>query len=151
MRYPKFLKDSGKIGVCAPSFGTTIEPYLSRLDNAIKIFNKIGHQVILTDSVRSLHKARSTFAIDRAKEFLQVYNNKDIDIVISEAGGELMCEILEFLDFNKISIMEPKWFMGYSDNTLLTFLLPTFKSVIASRSPSKLSSKMISYTGTPSS
>ena len=48
MKYPKFLSKNGKIGVCAPSFGSVIEPYVSRLDNAIKTFSDLGHEVVLT-------------------------------------------------------------------------------------------------------
>ena len=36
-----------------------------------------------------------------------------------------MCEILPYVDFEKIRQEEPKWFMGYSDNTNLLFLLAT--------------------------
>ena len=36
-----------------------------------------------------------------------------------------MCEILDFVDFDAIRRAKPKWFMGYSDNTNLTFLLAT--------------------------
>lgn len=129
MRYPKFLKESGVIGVCAPSFGSTIEPYISRMNSAIKTFNDLGHKVVLTESVTKLKKARSASARVRAKEFLQVYNDPKVDVVISEAGGELMCEILEHIDFLKLKDSEPKWFLGYSDNTNLTFLLPTLCDV----------------------
>ena len=129
MRYSKFLKENGTIGVCAPSFGSNIEPYTSRLDSAIDIFESKGHSVKLTNSVRKLKKARSASAKTRAKEFLEVYEDTNIDVVISEAGGELMCEILPCLDFDKLSKIEPKWFLGYSDNTILTFLLPVLADV----------------------
>ena len=36
-----------------------------------------------------------------------------------------MCEILPYIDFEKIRNSEPKWFFGYSDNTNLIFLLAT--------------------------
>ncbi len=129
MRYPKSLTKKGTIGVCAPSFGSTIEPYISRLDNAIKKLNKKGHEVVLTESVRKMEKARSASAKVRAKEFMSVYEDENIDVVISEAGGELMCEILDYIDFEKISKIEPKWFLGYSDNTILTFTLTTIANV----------------------
>lgn len=129
MKYPKSLKKDGTIGVCAPSFGSNIEPYLSRLDNAIKKLNKKGHEIVLTESVKKLEKARSTTAENRVKEFMQVYADDKIDVVISEAGGELMCEILPYLDFEKIKVCEPKWFLGYSDNTILTFTLTTICDV----------------------
>lgn len=125
MRYGKSLSKKGTIGVCAPSFGSTIEPYVSRLNNAIKILNKKGHEVVLTDSVRKMEKARSASAPIRAKEFMSLYTNDNVDVIVSEAGGELMCEILDYIDFDKLSELEPKWFLGYSDNTILTFTLTT--------------------------
>lgn len=36
-----------------------------------------------------------------------------------------MCEILEYVDFEALRQAKPKWYMGYSDNTNLTFLLLT--------------------------
>ena len=129
MKYPKFLKENGTIGVCAPSFGATIDPYISRLNSAIETFEEKGYTVKLTDSVRKLKKARSASSKIRAKEFLDVYKDNEVDVVISQAGGELMCEILQHLNFDKISAMEPKWFMGFSDNTNLSFLLPTLSDV----------------------
>ncbi|MBQ9437671.1 MAG: LD-carboxypeptidase, partial [Lachnospiraceae bacterium] len=45
--------------------------------------------------------------------------------IISCGGGELMCGILPYLDFEKIRRSEPKWFIGYSDNTNLIFPLAT--------------------------
>lgn len=36
-----------------------------------------------------------------------------------------MCEILDYVDFDKIRKADPKWYLGYSDNTNFTFLLTT--------------------------
>ena len=36
-----------------------------------------------------------------------------------------MCEILDHVDFDAIRKAPPKWYMGYSDNTNMTFLLAT--------------------------
>lgn len=36
-----------------------------------------------------------------------------------------MCGILNYVDFDRLRAADPKWFMGYSDNTNLTFLLTT--------------------------
>lgn len=129
MRYPGFLKEKGKIGVCAPSFGAVIEPYVSRMKNAIKTFNTLGHEVVLTESVNKHKTIRSTSKVKRAKEFMSLYKDNSIDLIISEAGGEVMCEMIPELNFNTIAKLEPKWFMGYSDNTWLTFLLPTLCDV----------------------
>lgn len=129
MRYPKFLKDNGSIGVCAPSLGSVVEPYVSRMNNAINNFGNKGHKVILTNSVRSNTKLASTSPETRAEEFMQLYKDNQIDVIISEAGGEVMCQILPYLNFEEIKELEPKLFQGYSDNTCLTFLLTTLCDV----------------------
>ena len=36
-----------------------------------------------------------------------------------------MCEILDYVDFERIGKADPKWYLGYSDNTNFTFLLTT--------------------------
>lgn len=46
-----------------------------------------------------------------------------------------MCEILDFVDFGRIAQASPKWYMGYSDNTNLTFLLPTLCDTAAVYGP----------------
>jgi muramoyltetrapeptide carboxypeptidase LdcA involved in peptidoglycan recycling len=60
-----------------------------------------------------------------AAEFMDMYLNKEADVLVSCGGGELMCEILPFLDFETLKYADAKWFMGYSDNTNITFLLTT--------------------------
>ena len=68
---------------------------------------------------------RSTDAKSCAEEFMEYYLGKDDKILLSCGGGELMCEILDYMDFEKLKASRPKWFMGYSDNTNMTFLLTT--------------------------
>ena len=79
MKYPKFLSKNGKIGVCAPSFGSVIEPYVSRMNNAIKKFNELGHAVVLTNGVTKQYKASSDTGENRAKEFMELYESNDVD------------------------------------------------------------------------
>ena len=129
MRYPKFLKENGIIGVCAPSLGAVIDPYVSRLNNAIKNFKEKGHEVVLTNSVRSNVKLASTTPETRAEEFMQLYRDENINLIISQAGGEVMCQMLPYLNFDEIKSLEPKLFQGFSDNTCLTFLLTTLCDV----------------------
>lgn len=129
MKYPNFLTSKGSIGVCAPSFGISGEPYTTRFNNAIKKFNKLGYNVVTTESIRILEKARSGSGKQRASEFLELYQDDRVEAIVSAAGGEFMCEILDHLDFSEIAKMTPKWFCGNSDNTILTFLLPVLSDV----------------------
>lgn len=52
-----------------------------------------------------------------------MYLSDEADALISCGGGELMCEILDDVDFDAIKAAKPKWYMGYSDNTNFTFFI----------------------------
>jgi len=125
MRYGKFLVPKDTIGVVAPSFGITIDPYLTRYLDAKQNFINKDYQISEAESIYNLSHARSNTAIIRADEFMKMWFDDNIDFIFSAAGGELMCEILPFIDFEKLKNSKPKFFMGYSDNTCLTFLLTT--------------------------
>ena len=125
MKYPRFLNNKSTIGIVAPSFGSQDDPYLSRVLNAQKKFMAMGYNFKLSKDIFNLENAQSADKIDRAKEFENFYFDEDVDFIMSVAGGERMVEILPFIDFEKIKKCEPKFFMGFSDNTNLTFLLTT--------------------------
>lgn len=136
MRYPKFLKDGGTIGFVAPSFGCNIEPYRTAFQNALTKLEKAGYKPELGPNCYE----GSGIGISNTpelcgEEFNEFYCSKSSDVLISCGGGELMCEDLDFVDFKRIAKAEPKWFMGYSDNTNLTFLLPTICDVAAVYGP----------------
>ena len=126
MKYGKFLPENGTIGFVAPSFGCNIEPYKSAFENAQKVWTKEGYSLSLGPNVyEGCCIGISNTPEKCAQEFNEWYEKEDVDVLISCGGGELMCEILPYVDFEKIRQEEPKWFMGYSDNTNLLFLLAT--------------------------
>ena len=126
MRYPEFLKDGGTIGFIAPSFGCATEPYLSDFKESLGWFRDKGYTIVTgpncyCDEGIGISNTPEKCAAE-ANDFL---TGDKSDVIISCGGGELMCEILPFVDFDKIAQSAAKWFMGYSDNTNLTFLLNT--------------------------
>ncbi len=122
MRYPEFLRPGGTIGFAAPSYGCTIEPYMSGFEAAKKIFAEMGYKTFTGENCsRSDGIGISSSPGRCGKELTEIYTGSDCDIIISCGGGELMCEILPFVDFEKIKKAKPKWFLGYSDNTNFTF------------------------------
>ena len=129
MKELKRLIDYGKIYLVAPSFGCTTEPYKTRLDVAIKNFSELGYQIIEGPNIR-LNKGvmSSNTPKLRAKEFMDAYMS-DADVIISVGGGELMNEILPFINFEKIKKLPSKTFMGFSDNTNLTYTLTTISEI----------------------
>lgn len=127
MRYPKFLNKNSTIGVFAPSLSCPSNPYLIRYKEAKK---KLGYKFYETKSLyNEFVKARSADKEIRAKEFKELYFNDSVDFIWAVAGGEFMMEILPYIDFDAIKNATPKFYMGYSDNTNLTFLLTTICDV----------------------
>ncbi|MBQ2803578.1 MAG: LD-carboxypeptidase, partial [Lachnospiraceae bacterium] len=126
MRYPQFLEQNGTIGFVAPSFGCQIEPYYSGFQNAQQKFANLGYQLQLgPNCYEGSGIGISNTPVKCAEELMAYYLSDGNDCLISCGGGELMCEILEHMDFDKLKTAKPKWYMGYSDNTNMTYLLAT--------------------------
>ena len=124
MRYPEFLKAGDTIGFAAPSFGCSIEPYRSCFDRAQEVFRKKGFGILCGPNVYAGDGIGISTAPELCgREFTELYVSDACEAVLSCGGGELMCEILKYVDFEAIARAEPKWFMGYSDNTNLVFTL----------------------------
>ncbi|MBO4864699.1 MAG: LD-carboxypeptidase [Eubacterium sp.] len=136
MRYPKFLQPGGTIGFIAPSFGCAIEPYRPRFENAIKILSEMGYKTWLGPNCYE----DSGIGISNKPELCGAELNAamtddSIDAIITCGGGELMCEVVPYIDFEKIKASEPKWYMGYSDNSNFTFLSPILADTVAIYGP----------------
>lgn len=135
MKYPQFLNSKqNKITLIAPSFGCTTEPYNSRLKLAMKHFNNLGFNIIEGPNIFNTIGYRSNTNKLCAKEFMDNYQS-DTNLLLSVGGGNLMNEILDDINFDKIKNLPPKWFMGYSDNTNLTFTLTTLCDVASIYGP----------------
>lgn len=133
MKYPKFL--SKNISLIAPSFGCTTEPYKTRLESAINIFKNKGYTINIYDNcAASILPYRSNTSLSCANEFISSYRDES-ELIISVGGGEFMVDILDDIDFKIIESISPKWFMGNSDNTNLTFLLPILCDVASIYGP----------------
>ena len=136
MRYPKYLPKKGVIGFVAPSFGCKIEPYKTAFLNAQEKFEKLGHELVLGPNCyegKGIGISNTPKAC--GKELTEYYCSVDNDVLISCGGGEMMCETMEQVDFEAIEAAEPKWYMGYSDNTNMTFLLTTLCDTAAIYGP----------------
>ena len=131
MKYPAFIKEGSTIGICAPSFGVPFDPYRAKYEEGKRKLIEHGFKIKESTSVYNLEKAQSNTPQIRAKEFMDLYLDEEVDLIMSVAGGEIMCEILPFIDFDKIKNSKPKYFMGYSDNTNLTFTLTTICDLVS--------------------
>lgn len=136
MRYPKFLQKDGTIGFVAPSFGCNIEPYRSSFQNALDRFKELGYGLDLgPNCFEGKGIGISNTPKECAKELMEYYASEKNNVLMSCGGGELMCEVLSYMDFEALSKEEPKWYMGYSDNTNFTFLSTTLMDTAAVYGP----------------
>lgn len=122
-----FLPQNGVIGFCAPSLGVAGEPYATRFENA-KNQLRTTYTLWQSESVAKETFFASAPAKTRAKEVEEAFTKADA--VLSVGGGERMMEILPYLRFSKLK-KQAKLFLGYSDNTVLTYTLPTICDVAA--------------------
>ena len=108
MRYPKPLQKNETIGFVAPSFGCAIEPYYSAFQNSLKKWESLeyktkpGANAYANEGIGISNTPQKC-----AEEFMQMYLAEDTDVLISCGGGELMCEILDYIDFEKIAAANP--------------------------------------------
>ena len=118
MRYPKPLEQNGVIGLIAPSFGAATQPYITGLDEAEKAWKSLGYRPHEYGCARKAEGIGiSSLPEVCAQEVNQAFSDDVTDVLISVGGGELMCEVMSYVDFDLLKKEEPKWFMGYSDNT----------------------------------
>ena len=101
MRYPSFIEKGNTIGFVAPSFGCAGEPYYSAFQNSLKKWNALGFKTELGfNCYASDGVGISSSPKKCAAEFMEYYKKETNQALISCGGGELMCEILEFIDFD---------------------------------------------------
>ena len=56
---------------------------------------------------------------------MRLWKDNNVKAIIAADGGDFLIEMLEYLDFEKLKKLPPKWFQGFSDITTLSFLLTT--------------------------
>lgn len=127
MRYPKFLPEGGTIGFLAPSFGFGGEDYRAEaFSHALEKWRGMGYRTVFGPNCYVQEGVGISSTPEKCgREVMDMFLSEEPDCLISCGGGELMCEILPYVDFDRLAQGEPVWFMGYSDNTNLTYLLAT--------------------------
>lgn len=126
MRYPEFIKEGDPIGIVSPSFSAAMEPYRTAFEYAKKFWEERKHPLILGPNIyKDDGIGISTDPASCAKELVDAWEDPAVKAIIPAGGGELMCETISEVDFERIAKSAPKWYMGYSDNTNFTFLLTT--------------------------
>ncbi|HJE20443.1 MAG TPA: LD-carboxypeptidase [Aliicoccus persicus] len=124
IRYPELNKLHA--GITAPSSGVGKERH-PIMYQAIERMAERGFKTTVGDTVWTQEKSKSADKITRAKELNKMLQDDSIDLIFPPWGGELLIEILEYIEFDKMTL---KWILGYSDISAL-LLAVTLKTGIA--------------------
>lgn len=119
MKYPTFNKKNITIGVFAPSSG--IGDRIERFNIIKSELEKRGYKLKLTNSVMNVNVV-SNLPKERMNEFESLLKDEDVDVIFCARGGEFAIEIAPFLNFKLIK-KYPKYVVGFSDSTIMTYLI----------------------------
>jgi len=114
MQKVKALKAGGTVGIIAPAGSVNAE---SLLKGSAEL-QRLGFQVISSDSVLSQRYYFAGSHEERAREFTQMFEDPEIDAIVCARGGYGCHHIVSRLDRERIAA-HPKIFVGYSDVTVL--------------------------------
>jgi muramoyltetrapeptide carboxypeptidase len=117
--YPQPLSRSDTIGVTAPSSGVGAA-MRGRFDFCVQHAQSHGYAVKLGACLFS-ENIVSASADARARDLHALWADATIRAIIPPWGGELLINMLDQIDFEKLA-RDPKWLAGWSD--LSTLLLP---------------------------
>lgn len=125
MIYPNLLKENDVISCVGVSDGVSDELDKKRFFNGKKKLENLGYKVEFGKNVFETDKwFRSLDGKTRADLFNDLFKREDVSVIVAAKGGNFECEMLEYVDFERIA-KNPKWFQGYSDNTCLVHAITT--------------------------
>jgi len=125
MIFPKKLQPGDFIATTAVSDGCRPLNDILRLENAFKKLEEAGFRCKESDNVRKVGKLAGSTGKDRADSFMKLLDDDEVKAIIAITGGEILMEMLPYLDFDRIRKCEPKWIQGYSDPSLLNYVITT--------------------------
>ena len=125
IKYPEKIIKGNVYGVTATSGGVFGEGYEKRLDQAYKNLEELGYSYLETANVRTHKKLVSSDSKTRAKEFLELWKNNEVKLITQVRGGELLIDMIPYIDRETIISNKAKWVLGYSDSSLLNYYLTT--------------------------
>jgi muramoyltetrapeptide carboxypeptidase LdcA involved in peptidoglycan recycling len=124
IHYPKPLVPGDLIAITAPSAGVPA-PLHRRLDRAIDTLRQRGYRVVEGECLRQQNKQASSTPELRAAELMKFLLDPEVAAVMPPWGGELAIELLHAIDFQALSNVPAKWFIGFSDLSTLHLPLTT--------------------------
>ena len=120
--FPQSLKKGDKIALISPA-GAVEE---SQLEKGIKLIESNGYKPVLGKHLYTKYSNGYNYAgteKERISEINWAFNNEEIGAIWASRGGYGCQHLLRHVQLSKFK-KKPKWYIGYSDNTVVqSFLL----------------------------
>lgn len=120
--FPQSLKKGDKIALISPA-GAVEE---SQLEKGIKLIETNGYEPVLGKHLYTKYSNGYHYAgteKERISEMNWAFNNEEIGAIWASRGGYGCQHLLRHVQLSKFK-KKPKWYIGYSDNTVVqSFLL----------------------------
>jgi muramoyltetrapeptide carboxypeptidase len=133
---PKALTVGATIGICSPSFpGPAL--YKKRTEQATKALEQQGFRVVIPPPADEQLGYVAGTPERRALAIMELFNDPQIEMILSSIGGFNSNALLPCLDYESIS-KHPKIFIGYSDVTALLLGIHAKTGLITFHGPALL-------------
>lgn len=117
MIFPKALKKGAKIAVISPAGAVDV----SQLEKGIEMIKNRGFEPVLGEHLYTRYSNGYNYAgteQERLKDINWALNDKDISAVWASRGGYGCQHLIQHLKLKNFT-ENPKWYIGYSDNTVI--------------------------------
>ena len=120
--FPQSLKKGDKIALISPA-GAVEE---SQLEKGIKLIESNGYEPVLGKHLYTKYSNGYNYAGTEKERIIEMnwaFNNEEIGAIWASRGGYGCQHLLRHVQLSKFK-KKPKWYIGYSDNTVVqSFLL----------------------------
>lgn len=115
--FPKSLKKGDKIAIISPA--GSVEP--AQLEKGLEMIKSKGYEPVLGENLYTKFSNGYNYAgteSERLKDINWALNDSEISAIWTSRGGYGCQHLLEGLNLKEFA-KNPKWYIGYSDNTVI--------------------------------
>ncbi|QQV02587.1 MULTISPECIES: LD-carboxypeptidase [Chryseobacterium] len=115
--FPKSLKKGDKIAIISPA--GSVEP--AQLEKGLEMIKSKGYEPVLGENLYTKFSKGYNYAgteSERLKDINWALNDSEISAIWASRGGYGCQHLLEGLNLKEFA-KNPKWYIGYSDNTVI--------------------------------
>lgn len=115
--FPKSLKKGDKIAIISPA--GSVEP--NQLEKGLEMIKSKGYEPVICENLYTKFSNGYNYAgteAERLKDLNWALNDPEISAIWASRGGYGCQHLLEGLNLREFA-KNPKWYIGYSDNTVI--------------------------------